>query len=75
VTGWSGRAWRRVTAELPEAEALTVRWRYTTDRQYVGRGVYVDRLRVTAGGRALFDESRAADAGRIATVGWAAAAD
>ncbi|WEH12689.1 serine hydrolase [Streptomyces sp. VNUA24] len=75
VTGWSGRAWHRVTAELPEAEALTVRWRYTTDRSYVGRGVYVDRLRVTAGGRALFDESRAADAGRIATAGWTAAAD
>ncbi|MDX2577038.1 serine hydrolase [Streptomyces scabiei] len=75
VTGWSGRAWHRVTAELPEAEALTVRWRYTTDRSYVGRGVYVDGLRVTAGGRALFDESRAADAGRIATAGWTAAAD
>ncbi|MDX3524263.1 serine hydrolase [Streptomyces scabiei] len=75
VTGWSGRAWHRVTAELPEAEALTVRWRYTTDRSYVGRGVYVDRLRVTAGRRALFDESRAADAGRIATAGWTAAAD
>jgi CubicO group peptidase (beta-lactamase class C family) len=75
VTGWSGRTWHRVTAELPQAEALTVRWRYTTDRSYVGRGVYVDRLRVTAGGRALFDESRAADAGRIATVGWTAAAD
>lgn len=74
VTGWSGRAWHRVTSELPEAGGLTVRWRYTTDRQYVGRGVYVDGLRVTAGGRALFDESRPADAERIAAVGWTAAA-
>jgi hypothetical protein len=74
VTGWSGRAWHRVTAELPGAAALTVRWRYTTDRQYVGRGVYVDGLRVEGGGRALFDESRPADAGRITAVGWTAAA-
>ena len=74
VTGWSGRVWHRVTAELPRAAALTVRWRYTTDRQYVGRGVYVDGLRVEGGGRALFDESRPADAGRITAVGWTAAA-
>ncbi|MEH0639065.1 serine hydrolase [Streptomyces bottropensis] len=75
VTGWSGRAWHRVTAELPGAAGLTVRWRCTTDRQYVGRGVYVDGLRVSAGGSTLFDESRPADAGRITAVGWTAAAD
>ncbi|MGW0841528.1 serine hydrolase [Streptomyces sp. NPDC002787] len=75
VTGWSGRVWHRVAAVLPQAAGLTVRWRYTTDRQYVGRGVYVDDLRIEAGGQALFDESRPADAGRITAVGWTAATD
>ncbi|UUU19558.1 beta-lactamase family protein [Streptomyces sp. DSM 40750] len=75
VSGWSGRAWHRLSADLPEAVGLTVRWRYTTDRLYVGRGVYVDGLCVESGGRALFDESRPADAERITAVGWTAAID
>lgn len=75
VTGWSGRVWHRVVAELPEAAGLAVRWRYTTDRLYVGRGAYVDGLRVEAGGKTVFDEARPADAGRITAVGWTPATD
>ena len=75
VTGWSGRVWHRVTAELPAGGQLVLRWRYTTDRPYVGRGAYVDALRVEEGGRVVFDGARPADAARIETVGWTASTD
>ncbi|MFI9344751.1 serine hydrolase [Streptomyces sp. NPDC052773] len=75
VGGWSGRVWHRLVADLPAVRGLTVRWRYTTDRLYVGRGAYVDALRVTAGGEVLFDEARPADAARITAAGWSATAD
>uniref|UniRef100_UPI000D1CE7DC serine hydrolase domain-containing protein n=1 Tax=Streptomyces viridosporus TaxID=67581 RepID=UPI000D1CE7DC len=66
ATGWSGRVWHALTAALPAAPGLALRWRYTTDRLYVGRGAYVDAVRVeTAAGGVLFDEARPADAGRV----------
>jgi hypothetical protein len=70
ATGWSGRTWHRLGAGLPSAAALTLRWRYTTDRLYVGRGAYVGALRVETGDRVAFDESRPTDAARITTAGW-----
>ncbi|MBQ0966013.1 MULTISPECIES: serine hydrolase domain-containing protein [Streptomyces] len=75
ATGWSGRVWHRLSAGLPAARGLTLRWRYTTDRLYVGRGAYVDGLRVEAAGDVLFRDARPADAARVETVGWAASAD
>ncbi|WP_189786922.1 serine hydrolase domain-containing protein [Streptomyces capitiformicae] len=74
VTGWSDRVWHRLTARLPRAAGTVVRWRYATDRLYVGRGAYVDGLRVEMGGGVLFDDKRPADAGRIDAVGWTASA-
>ncbi|MEG3630117.1 serine hydrolase [Streptomyces poriticola] len=73
--GWSGRAWHRLAARLPAARGLTLRWRYGTDRLYVGRGAYVDRLRVRAADGVLFDDARPADAARIRSEGWARSAD
>ncbi|MFF7446277.1 MULTISPECIES: serine hydrolase [unclassified Streptomyces] len=75
VTGWSGRVWHRLTADLPAHRQLALRWRYTTDRLYVGRGAYVDGLRVRTADTVLFDEARPKDAERIAAVGWVPAAD
>lgn len=75
ATGWSGRVWHRLSAGLPAARGLTLRWRYTTDRLYVGRGAYVDALRVEAAGDVLFRDARPADAARVETVGWTASAD
>ncbi|MFE6622237.1 serine hydrolase [Streptomyces sp. NPDC057740] len=75
VTGWSGRVWHRLTARLPAHRRLALRWRYATDRLYVGRGAYVDGLRVEAADRVLFDESRPADAARVTASGWSASAD
>ncbi len=70
ATGWSGRVWHDLTADLPAAPGLVVRFRYTTDRLYVGRGAYVDGLRVERGRRRLFDEARPADAARLTAEGW-----
>ncbi|MER5225805.1 serine hydrolase [Streptomyces flaveus] len=70
VTGWSGRAWHRLTADLAAAPQVLLRWRYTTDQLYVGRGAYVDALRVEDGDRVVFDEARPADAARIEAAGW-----
>ncbi|MFJ5774062.1 serine hydrolase [Streptomyces sp. NPDC093094] len=76
VTGWSGRVWHRLTAALPAERHLTLRWRYTTDRLYVGRGAYVDALRVVAArDEVLFDASRPADRARITAAGWTESAD
>ncbi|MFJ7772859.1 serine hydrolase [Streptomyces sp. NPDC097107] len=75
ATGWSGREWHRLTAGLPAARGLTLRWRYTTDRLYVGRGAYVDGLRAEAADAVLFHDARPADAARIEAAGWTASAD
>ncbi|MES4891554.1 serine hydrolase [Streptomyces sp. NPDC096012] len=75
VTGWSGRVWHQVTAPLPADGRPALRWRYTTDRLYTGRGVYVDALRVEAGDRVLFDGARPADRARITAAGWRPSAD
>ncbi|WP_329281007.1 serine hydrolase [Streptomyces sp. NBC_01451] len=72
VTGWSGRVWQRLSADLPAAPALVLRWRYTTDRLYTGRGAYVDGLTVRGTDGTAFDETRPADAARIEAVGWTA---
>ncbi|MEU6084520.1 serine hydrolase [Streptomyces sp. NPDC047108] len=74
VTGWSGRVWHRARADLSawRGKPVTLRWRYATDAQYVGRGVYADGIRVEDGDRTLFDDARPADASRIALAGWSA---
>lgn len=77
VSGWSGRIWHTAVADLGawRGGEILLRWRYATDKLYVGRGVYVDAIRVTDAGRVLFDEARPADATRIAAAGWSPSAD
>jgi CubicO group peptidase (beta-lactamase class C family) len=75
VTGWSGRVWHRLAAVLPAHARLALRWRYTTDKLYVGRGAYVDGIRIEAGSDVLFDESRPADSAQIVAAGWVPSAD
>ncbi|MGB8944001.1 MAG: serine hydrolase, partial [Streptomyces sp.] len=67
ASGWSGRVWHRLTADLARwrGEQVRLRWRYATDQLYVGRGAYADGLRVEDGRRTVFDEARPADAARI----------
>ncbi|MFJ1592821.1 serine hydrolase [Kitasatospora albolonga] len=77
VSGWSGRVWHGLEADLSawRGRSVRLRWRYTTDQLYVGRGVYVDSLRVRDGGVILFDSGRPRDAGRIGAAGWVLSAD
>ncbi|MEV5199246.1 serine hydrolase [Streptomyces sp. NPDC053720] len=77
VSGWSGRVWHRLDADLAawRGKEVRLRWRYTTDQLYVGRGAYVDAVRVEDGNRTLFDESRSGDTARIEALGWTASAD
>ncbi|AXK33956.1 class A beta-lactamase-related serine hydrolase [Streptomyces armeniacus] len=73
-SGFSGRRWLRASAPLP-AGVTSVRWRYTTDAQQQGRGVYVDDIRVLRGERPVFLSVRPRDNARIRAEGWAESAD
>ncbi|WP_327277204.1 serine hydrolase [Streptomyces sp. NBC_01224] len=77
ISGWSGRVWHRLDADLAawRGKEVRLRWRYATDQLYVGRGVYVDAVRVEDGNRTVFDESRPGDAAGIKALGWTASAD
>lgn len=77
VSGWSGRVWHRLDADLAawRGKEVRLRWRYATDQLYVGRGVYVDAVRVEDGTRPVFDDSRDGDAARIEALGWTASSD
>ncbi|MFI9586118.1 serine hydrolase [Streptomyces sp. NPDC052236] len=77
VTGWSGRVWHRLSADLSAwgGTEVRLRWRYATDRLYAGRGVYVDSVRVEDRGRAVFNEARPSDAALIEAYGWTASRD
>ncbi len=47
-----------------------MRWRYTTDSLYVGRGVYVGALKVRSGRALLYSDARPGDNSRVQSVGW-----
>ncbi|GAA2135284.1 serine hydrolase [Glycomyces algeriensis] len=53
-SGFAGRQWIDAEAVLPQGTSR-VRWRYTSDPNYQGRGVYVEKVRVREG-RALLCE-------------------
>ncbi len=54
VAGSGTRRWAQARADLA-AGAQRLRWRYTTDAGYLGRGAYVDDILVAARGAALLD--------------------
>lgn len=67
ISGSGDRHWHQASAELGGGDQ-TLRWRYTTDPLYQGRGVYVDGVRITAGDRVLFDGERTPDS--FIASGW-----
>ena len=74
-SGWSGKQWNTQSVDLAKLSgAVQLRWRYTTDSLYQGRGVYVDGLRVTDGHQVLFDDSRSRDVETVRLQGWALSA-
>jgi hypothetical protein len=50
LSGYGGRHWWYVTAAVP-AGTTHLRWSYRTDAMAQGRGVHVDRVRVTGSGK------------------------
>jgi len=73
VSGYDGHQWLDAIADLSTLTgAAWLRWRYTTDGNYHGRGVYVDEVRVRSGHQNVFDDSRTADAASFQAVGWVA---
>jgi CubicO group peptidase (beta-lactamase class C family) len=69
-SGFEDRRWTKATAALP-AGTTQVRWRYTTDPLYEGRGVYVDGVRAyDAHGHVVLDGERPSDAARFVAGGW-----
>jgi CubicO group peptidase (beta-lactamase class C family) len=70
-SGFEGRQWLQASARLPGA-TTNLRWRYTTDALYEGRGVYVDAVRVVGPRGLLFDGGRPRDAAKFQPNGWTA---
>ncbi|MFK0253934.1 serine hydrolase [Streptomyces sp. NPDC090445] len=75
--GWSGRIWHRLEAPLTAwaGRPVHLRFRHAATGRYVGRGVYVDVVRVAERARLLFSEDRPADASTVRAVGWTRSAD
>jgi len=57
LSGSGDRHWLQASAELMGGNQ-TLRWRYTSDPLYSGRGVYVDGVKVVAGEHLLLDGER-----------------
>jgi CubicO group peptidase (beta-lactamase class C family) len=67
------RSWWHVTAALPSATGkVQLRWVYTTDPEYTGRGVNVNAVKITDGHGVLLDGDR--DPGAFTGTGWARSA-
>lgn len=67
ISGSGNRHWIQANAQLPAGDQ-TLRWRYTSDPLYTGRGVYVDGIRAVGGDRVLLDGERSPNA--FTAVGW-----
>jgi hypothetical protein len=68
-SGFEGRQWLRASADIPPG-TTDLRWSYSTDPLYEGRGVYVDAVRASAGNRLLFDSKRQRDVALFEPHGW-----
>ncbi|HEY6740038.1 MAG TPA: serine hydrolase [Actinopolymorphaceae bacterium] len=72
IFGFTGRHWQHGFAELDEkAGAGLLRWRYVTDPEFQGRGVYLDGISVVDRRGVLLDGEREPE--RFTPVGWSLA--
>ncbi|WP_033400808.1 serine hydrolase domain-containing protein [Actinokineospora enzanensis] len=55
LSGSGHRSWWTVNATAPVGGDITLRWRFTTDSHYTGRGVIIDRIVVTDGSHVLLN--------------------
>ncbi len=68
LSGHGHRAWWKAAGPLPRGASVSLRWRYSTDPNYTGRGVSVDGVKVTESGRSLLDGER--DPAVFIAEGW-----
>src|SRR4051812_25263290 len=68
LSGHGHRAWWKAAGTLPLGASVSLRWRYSTDPSYTGRGVSVDGVKVTESGRSLLDGER--DPAVFVAEGW-----
>ncbi|WP_019855861.1 serine hydrolase domain-containing protein [Actinopolyspora mortivallis] len=70
LAGSGHRSWWRVRATVPgdERGRLLVRWRFSPDERYLGRGVYLDGIRLTSSSGTLLDGE--ADSGALHGAGF-----
>ncbi|HEU4948124.1 MAG TPA: serine hydrolase [Kribbella sp.] len=67
ISGSGDRHWQQASADLAAGDQL-LRWRYTSDPLYTGRGVYVDGVRIMSGHRVLLDAERTPES--FVAAGW-----
>ncbi|MBO0844484.1 MAG: serine hydrolase [Nocardioides sp.] len=76
VSGYQGRQWLHATASLDGLSGpVQLRWRYTTDPLYHGRGAYVDAIRITAGPQPIYDDRTGQDAAKLVLRGFVETTD
>lgn len=72
-TGLDRVGWSRASARLPVPAVgvgrVLVRWQYTNQAVWQGRGVYVNGVRAMQGGTTIFDDARPPDAARVVADG------
>ncbi|MPZ82049.1 MAG: serine hydrolase [Actinophytocola sp.] len=71
VTSLSGsghRDWWKVRAQLPHAAEITLRWRFTTDARYTGRGISLDGLAITDSVQTLLNGEK--EPHKVQADGW-----
>lgn len=68
LSGSGHRAWWKVRAQLPHAAEITLRWRFTTDARYTGRGISLDGLTVTDRVQTLLNGEK--EPHKVRTDGW-----
>ncbi|MFG1815600.1 serine hydrolase [Kribbella sp. NPDC049174] len=67
IGGSGDRHWHQVFANLAAGDQ-TIRWRYTSDALYQGRGVYVDGVKITSKDGVLLDGERTPES--FVATGW-----
>jgi serine-type D-Ala-D-Ala carboxypeptidase len=68
LSGSGPRSWWRVEVSMPHAAEITLRWRFTTDTRYTGRGIFLDALTVTDGGHTLLNGEK--EPHKLQAAGW-----
>jgi serine-type D-Ala-D-Ala carboxypeptidase len=68
LSGSGHRSWWTVAARVPHAAEITLRWRFTTDTRYTGRGIFLDGIVVTDGGQVLLNGEK--EPHKLQADGW-----